>query len=169
MRIISGKFRGKQIHPPSGLPVRPTTDFAKEGLFNILNNLVDIEELKILDLFAGTGSISYEFFSRDCLEVTAVDNNPKCVAFIERTAESMKAENLNAIRADAFRFIQFPGTAYNLIFADPPYDMKKLTQSRIKSWQAWSSWKMAGLFLNIQGIMISPITLCFRITVNTEM
>jgi 16S rRNA (guanine966-N2)-methyltransferase len=126
VRIISGKFRGKQIHPPSNIPVRPTTDFAKESLFNILNNLVDMEELRVLDLFSGTGSIAFEFFSRDCKHVTVVDINQKCIAFIQRTAESMKADCLKAVRADAFRFIQLPGSSCNLIFADPPYDLEKI-------------------------------------------
>ena len=126
MRIISGKFRGKQIHPQSNLAVRPTTDFAKESLFNILNNLIDIEETRVLDLFSGTGSISFEFFSRGCQHVTAVDISHKSIAFIQRIAESMKAGNLKAVRADALRFIQIPGHSYNLVFADPPYEMEKI-------------------------------------------
>jgi len=126
MRIISGKFRGKQLHPPANIPVRPTTDFAKESLFNILNNLIDIEEARVLDIFTGTGSISFEFVSRGCTHATAVDTSHKCIAFIQRTAESMKLDNLKAVRADAFRFIQLPGPAYNLVFADPPYEMEKI-------------------------------------------
>jgi 16S rRNA (guanine(966)-N(2))-methyltransferase RsmD len=123
MRIITGKFRGKQIHPPANLPVRPTTDFAKESLFNILNNLVDIEGLNVLDLFAGTGSISYEFFSRGSELVTAIDNNPHCVAFINKTALSMNAENMEAVREDVFQFLRHPFGNYDLVYADPPYDM----------------------------------------------
>ena len=124
MRIITGKFRGRQIHPPANLPVRPTTDFAKESLFNILNNVIDIEGLKVLDLFAGTGSISYEFFSRGSGSVTALDINPRCVAFINQTALSMNAENLEAIREDAFQFLKHPFGEYDLVYADPPYDME---------------------------------------------
>jgi 16S rRNA (guanine966-N2)-methyltransferase len=123
MRIITGKFRGRQIHPPSNLPVRPTTDFAKESLFNILNNLVDIESLNVLDLFAGTGSISYEFFSRGSELVTAIDIDPHCVAFINKTALSMNAENLEAVREDVFQFLKHPFGVYDLVYADPPYDM----------------------------------------------
>ena len=124
MRIITGKYRGKQIHPPANLPVRPTTDFAKESLFNILNNLVDFEELRVLDLFAGTGSISYEFFSRGSSLVTAIDRDPHCVAFINKTAGILNAENLEAVREDAFQFLKHPFGRYDLVFADPPYDME---------------------------------------------
>jgi 16S rRNA (guanine(966)-N(2))-methyltransferase RsmD len=123
MRIITGKFRGRQIHPPANLPVRPTTDFAKESLFNILNNLVDLESLSVLDLFAGTGSISYEFFSRGSELVTAIDIDPHCVAFINKTALSMKADNLEAVREDVFQFLKHPFGEYDLVYADPPYDM----------------------------------------------
>jgi 16S rRNA (guanine(966)-N(2))-methyltransferase RsmD len=123
MRIITGRFRGKQIHPPVNLPVRPTTDFAKESLFNILNNLVDIEGLHVLDLFAGTGSISYEFFSRGSEIVTAIDIDIHCVAFINKTALSMNAENLEAVREDVFQFLKHPFGEYDLVYADPPYDM----------------------------------------------
>jgi 16S rRNA (guanine966-N2)-methyltransferase len=123
MRIITGKFRGKQIHPPVNLPVRPTTDFAKESLFNILNNLVDIESLHVLDLFAGTGSISYEFFSRGSEMVTAIDIDSRCVGFINKTALEMKAENLEAVREDVFQFLKHPFGEYDLVYADPPYDM----------------------------------------------
>ena len=123
MRIITGKFRGKQIHSPVNLPVRPTTDFAKESLFNILNNLVDIEGLHVLDLFAGTGSISYEFFSRGSEMVTAIDIDTRCVVFINKTALSMNAENLEAVREDVFQFLRHPFGEYDLVYADPPYDM----------------------------------------------
>ena len=121
MRIISGKYRSRQIHPPTHLPVRPTTDFAKESLFNILNNLVDFEELSVLDLFAGTGNISYEFFSRGAKLVTAVEMDSKCVAFIEKTAQMLNAECLEAIRMDVFQFLKHPYGKYDVIFADPPY------------------------------------------------
>lgn len=126
MRIISGKFRGRQIHPPTKLPVRPTTDFAKESLFNILNNLVDFEQIEVLDLFAGTGNISYEFFSRGCLKVTSVEISHRCASFIRGNAENMKAETMNVVRADVFRFIQHAGRLYDIIFADPPYDMESI-------------------------------------------
>ena len=123
MRIITGKFRGKQIRPPVNLAVRPTTDFAKESLFNILNNLVDIEGSHVLDLFSGTGSISYEFFSRGSELVTAIDIDTHCVAFINKMALSMNAENLEAVREDVFQFLRHPFGKYDLVYADPPYDM----------------------------------------------
>lgn len=124
MRIISGAFRSKQIHPPSNLPVRPTTDFAKEGLFNVLNNLVDFEDLEVLDLFAGTGSITYEFISRGCGEAVAVDKDPGCVEFIRKTGEQLKFESLTVIRSDVFSFLKYPQGSFDLVFADPPYDME---------------------------------------------
>jgi 16S rRNA (guanine966-N2)-methyltransferase len=128
MRIISGSHRGRQLHPPPNLPVRPTTDFAKEGLFNVLNNLVDFEEIEVLDLFAGTGSISYEFFSRGCKEVVSVDIDPKCIAFINQTAAKIDAANLTAIRSDVFTFLKHPQGTFDLVFADPPYDMENIGQ-----------------------------------------
>jgi 16S rRNA (guanine966-N2)-methyltransferase len=126
MRIISGKYRSRQIQTPTNLPVRPTTDFAKESLFNILNNLVDFEGLKVLDLFAGTGNLSYEFFSRGASLVTAVENERKCSMFIERTAELLNADCINVFRTDVFQFLKHPYGNYDVIFADPPYDMEEL-------------------------------------------
>jgi len=128
VRIISGKYRGRQIHTPHNLPVRPTTDFAKESLFNILNNLVDFEELKVLDLFAGTGNISYEFFSRGAVNVTAVEIDPKCVAFINKTIHLLNAECLYAISADVFQYLKHAFGKYDIIFADPPYQMEKIDE-----------------------------------------
>ena len=84
MRIISGKNRGKRIISPKNLPVRPTTDFAKEGLFNIINNNFYVEDLHVLDLFAGTGNITYEFYSRGCSDITTVDQNYNCIKFIKK-------------------------------------------------------------------------------------
>ncbi|HTX89097.1 MAG TPA: RsmD family RNA methyltransferase [Bacteroidales bacterium] len=123
MRIISGSHRGKQLHPPSRLPVRPTTDFAKVGLFNILNNLVDFEELRVLDLFAGTGSISLEFLSRGAGSVVAVDKHPGCAEYIGKTAQQIRPGVLESVRSDAFRYIRLAGKSFDLIFADPPYDL----------------------------------------------
>ncbi len=121
-RIISGRFRGKKIQAPKNLPVRPTTDFAKEALFNILNNHLYFDEIKALDLFAGTGNISYELASRGCGDITAVDGSPACTRFIEKTAESMQLEGLKVIRSEALQFLQRDFRSYDLIFADPPYD-----------------------------------------------
>ena len=126
MRIISGKYRGKQIHTPNNLPVRPTTDFAKESLFNILNNLVDFEDLRVLDLFAGTGNISYEFFSRGAQQVTAVEIDSKCTAFIEKTSEMMKADCITVFKSNVFHFLKHHYGTYDIIFADPPYDRENI-------------------------------------------
>jgi 16S rRNA (guanine(966)-N(2))-methyltransferase RsmD len=121
MRIIRGKYQRKVIQAPTNLPVRPTTDMAKESLFNILNNLIDFEELHVLDLFAGTGNISYEFVSRGS-KVTAVDNNFHCIQFIHQTAEKLSMEHLKTVKSDVFQFLPNHHQKYNLIFADPPFD-----------------------------------------------
>jgi 16S rRNA (guanine(966)-N(2))-methyltransferase RsmD len=124
MRIISGKYRGRRLQPPLNLPVRPTTDFAKEGLFNVLGNLVDFDSLKVLDLFTGTGSIAFEFLSRGAIEVTAVDANQKCIDFIKKTAENFGAKNIQPVKSNSFVFIKRMLSNYDLIFADPPYDLE---------------------------------------------
>lgn len=127
MRIIGGTQKGRRINPPANLPVRPTTDLAKESLFNILNNVIDFEGLRVLDLFAGTGSISYEFASREASLVTAVDLNFKCVEFIRKTATELKFVNLTAVRADVFKFLsRKPVEGFDLIFSDAPYDLDKI-------------------------------------------
>lgn len=124
MRIITGKYRGKTIEAPANLPVRPTTDFAKESLFNILNNLIDFEGIKVLDLFAGTGSITYEFFSRGAARVVSVDSNSRCTAFIDRTAHSMTGGDIIYARhEDAFRYLKHLPGPFDIVFADPPYDL----------------------------------------------
>ena len=124
MRIISGTHKGRRINPPKNLPVRPTTDMAKEGLFNVLNNLIDFSELKVLDLFAGTGSVSLEFASREATSVTSVDLNFKCVEFIRKTARDLKMDNVLVHRADVFKYLKHkPKESYDLIFSDSPYDL----------------------------------------------
>jgi 16S rRNA (guanine966-N2)-methyltransferase len=112
MRIISGYHKGRTIRAPKNLPVRPTTDMAKEGLFNILNNLVDIDDLDVLDLFCGTGNISFEFASR---------GSSKCAAFVKSTFDQLNYETGTVIKADALRFAESSKKKWNLIFADPPY------------------------------------------------
>lgn len=124
MRIIKGKHQRRIIHVPNGLPVRPTTDLAKESLFNILNNDIDFDGMRVLDLFAGTGNISYELVSRGCASVLAVDQNPKCTHFIADTAKLLSMSNLNVVRADVFKFLKAQKLPFDLIFADPPYDME---------------------------------------------
>jgi 16S rRNA (guanine(966)-N(2))-methyltransferase RsmD len=127
MRIISGKFRKKSIFPPKNFRARPTTDVAKESLFNIIHNMVDIETLKVLDLFGGTGSISYEFASRECPSITCVELNYAHYAFIRNTARDLKIEHqLQVIKSNVFVFLKRHATKYDLIFADPPYDLKEL-------------------------------------------
>jgi 16S rRNA (guanine966-N2)-methyltransferase len=125
MRIIRGKYKGRKIIAPSGLPTRPTTDFAKEGLFNYLENRIEIEGLKILDLFSGTGNISYELASRGASEITSIENNFKAVDFIRRTAQNLNIPNFRAIKQDVFKFIGFTKEKFDLIFADPPYDLSQ--------------------------------------------
>lgn len=126
MRIISGKNKGRKIIAPSNLPVRPTTDFAKEALFNILSNQLQLDGIDVLDLFAGTGNISYEFISRNAKKVLAVDNNYNCTKFIQTTADKLNYKNLFVQRADYLAFIKHTEMKWDLIFADPPYDMEKV-------------------------------------------
>ena len=123
MRIISGKYRGKTIIAPKNLPVRPTTDFAKEALFNLLNNRYYLEELNVLDLFAGTGNISYEFASRGAQSITAVDASHHCVRFIRKTAETLSFDEIEAVKADALQYLDRAYGKWDIVFADPPYDV----------------------------------------------
>ncbi|MEI6123140.1 MAG: RsmD family RNA methyltransferase [Bacteroidota bacterium] len=126
MRIISGTLGRRKLHPPETLPVRPTTDLAKESLFNILNNLIDFEDIAMLDLFAGTGSIAFEFVSRGAAQVTAVDSNLRCIDFIAKTALEFKVTNLKTSQTDVFKFINHTLQRFDVIFADPPYDMPNI-------------------------------------------
>ncbi len=128
MRIISGKNKGRKIQAPKNLPVRPTTDMAKESLFNILNNHIYFEDVSVLDLFAGTGNISYEFVSRGALSVMAVDQNRQCVQFIDKTAAAMKFDNLSALQSDYEYFLRRTHEQWDIIFADPPYQMAEAFQ-----------------------------------------
>lgn len=130
MRIISGKYKGRRISPPKGLPVRPTTDMSKEALFNVLNNYFNFSELKVLDLFAGTGNISFEFASRGSDNITAVDADFGCVKFIKQIAQEFDF-NLAAIKSDVFKFLEKNNTSYDIIFADPPYALDQATFEKI--------------------------------------
>ncbi|MBQ6881170.1 MAG: RsmD family RNA methyltransferase [Alistipes sp.] len=125
MRIISGSLKGRAINPPKNLRARPTTDFAKENLFNVLQNLVDFEECDVLDLFAGTGSISYEFASRGVRSVTSVEINAVHHAFIRRTAQELGVRNLYAVKANAFLYLKSCTKQFDLIFSDAPYDLER--------------------------------------------
>ncbi|WP_162128371.1 16S rRNA (guanine(966)-N(2))-methyltransferase RsmD [Flavobacterium phycosphaerae] len=124
MRIISGKYKGRRIAPPKNLPVRPTTDMSKEALFNVLNNHFNFSELKVLELFAGTGSISYEFASRGCSPILCVDGDMGCVNFIKKTAKEFDFD-ITAIKSDVFKFLEKHTGNYDIIFADPPYGMSQ--------------------------------------------
>ena len=122
MRIISGKFKGRRIFPPKNLPVRPTTDMSKEALFNVLNNHFSFEGLKILDLFAGTGNISFEFASRGSDNITSVDADFGCINFIKKTASELDLD-ISTIKSDVFSILERNKSSYDIIFADPPYDL----------------------------------------------
>lgn len=128
MRIIGGALRGTRLQPPKGLPVRPTSDMAKEALFNILNNRVDLEGLQCLDLFAGTGNVTFELFSRGAKNVLAVDIHGKCLQFIETAKVKLKAENIRTRKHDVFKYIATEKDSFDFIFADPPYDIPLLPQ-----------------------------------------
>ena len=130
MRIISGKYKGRRIFPPKGLPVRPTTDMSKEALFNVLNNHFSFEGLKILDLFAGTGNISFEFASRGSTPITSVDADFGCVKFIKQVADEYDF-NIAATKSDVFKFLERNNATYDIIFADPPYALDQKTFDKI--------------------------------------
>ncbi len=130
MRIVSGKHKGRYIQAPKKLPVRPTTDMAKEALFNILNNSYYFEDLSVLDLFAGTGNISYEFASRGTQNLTAVDGNYGCVKFIAKTSEILEF-NISALKSDVFSFLEKTNLQSDIIFADPPYDINQTDFEKI--------------------------------------
>ena len=123
MRIVSGKYKGRTIDPPRNLRARPTTDFAKENLFNVLDNIVDFEQCDVLDLFAGTGSIGYEFASRGARSVTSVEINPVHHRFIRQTAEQLGMEHFYAVKANAFLYVKNCTKQFDVIFSDAPYDL----------------------------------------------
>jgi 16S rRNA (guanine(966)-N(2))-methyltransferase RsmD len=125
VRIINGTHRGKIIKVPKGLPVRPTTDFAKEALFNILANKLDFESTCMLDLFSGTGHISLEFASRGSKQITAVDKNFQCVGFLKTISKDLNFD-INTVKADVFEYLKASKQKVDLIFADPPYDLENI-------------------------------------------
>ena len=124
MRIISGTHKGRPIYLPKVFKARPTTDFAKESLFNIINNHFDFQGLKVLDLFSGTGSISYEFASRGAGEVDSVEKDFKNYDFIRKNVKTLGLNVINVFRTDVFVFLKHGGKKYSIIFADPPYELK---------------------------------------------
>ena len=121
IRIIGGVYKGRKIAAPKSLPVRPTTDFAKEALFNILRNRFDLESISVLDLFSGTGNISYEFASRGCKEITCVDIDAGCTRFIKQTAEHFGMNSIRVSNYDVFKFLKKQTRKWDLVFADPPF------------------------------------------------
>lgn len=126
MRIIGGRLRGRSIDPPKGYKARPTTDFAKEGLFNILGNEYEFEDLAVLDLFGGTGSIGFEFASRGAALVDTVEMNPDNAAFIRRSAASLGLGNVSVVHCNVFDFLGLCTRKYDIVFADPPYALEGL-------------------------------------------
>src|SRR5882672_7321662 len=145
MRIIGGEHGGRKFNPPSKMPyTRPTTDIAKEGLFNILQHSLDIEELKTLDLFGGTGNISYELASRGAKELTVIEKDTVMYEFIKKTAKELKIENLKIIKMDVFKFIEQCTDKFDFIFAGPPYALsniddlpKRIFEKQLLTAKAW--------------------------------
>ncbi|HKH62353.1 MAG TPA: RsmD family RNA methyltransferase [Flavitalea sp.] len=145
MRIIGGELGGRKIAPPSTMPhTRPTTDIAKEGLFNIIENNLNINELKTLDLFGGTGSISYELASRGALELVIVEKDPSMYEFIKKTAATLALANFTVVRSDVFRFIDQCTEKFDFIFAGPPYALhtidelpRKIFQKQLLNGSGW--------------------------------
>ncbi|WP_116105879.1 RsmD family RNA methyltransferase [Lewinella sp. IMCC34191] len=131
MRIISGKFKGRRFHPPADKwPTRPTTDYAKEGLFNLLNNRIYFEDQRVLDLFGGTGSHDYEWISRGCCDITYVDKHGPAVSFVKRTVATLEVEDcIQILRMDVFKFMERPvSEPYTYIFAGPPYPLPNIPE-----------------------------------------
>lgn len=129
MRIISGELGGRKINPPAKMPyTRPTTDIAKEGLFNVLQHRIGFEEIKTLDLFGGTGSISYELASRGANDLTIVEKDSAMFDFIKKTAAALKIENIKFIKMDVFKFLESCNNKYDFIFAGPPYALASIDE-----------------------------------------
>lgn len=132
MRIIRGKYGRRRFDVPTNITARPTTDFARENIFNVLENMVDFEGLSALDLFAGTGAITFEFLSRGCADVTAVEKASTQYNFIKKVAQQLNVDNLTLIKGDALKFIDTCTKKFDLIFADPPYDMPDFASVPVK-------------------------------------
>ena len=124
MRIIAGSLKGRRLNPPANLPVRPTTDMARESLFNILNNYVDFEDCTVMDLFSGTGAVAVDFVSRGAREVTAVDINNACTEYIKSEAAKLNLKNLHVVRTDVFDLLKRAYKKFDIVFADPPYALE---------------------------------------------
>ena len=125
MRIISGKYGRRRFDVPTNITARPTTDMARENLFNVLGNLIDMEGKTVLDLFAGTGAMSFEFLSRGCTQVTAVEKARVQCDFIKKVQKLLGDDNLTLVRGDVFKFVASCRQSFDIIFADPPYDLPR--------------------------------------------
>lgn len=133
MRIIGGEHGGRKIHPPAKMPfTRPTTDIAKEGLFNVIENNLNIPDLKTLDLFGGTGAISYELASRGATDLTIIEKDPQMSEFIQKNATLLKLENFKVVRSDVFRYIDQCSEKFDFIFAGPPYSLNTIDQLPVR-------------------------------------
>ncbi len=128
MRIITGKYKGRRFDVPRTFKARPTTDFAKENIFNVLQGMTDLEGCMALDLFAGTGSITLEMLSRECRHVVSVEADRDHAAFIRQCLQKLKAENCTLVRGDVFRFLKTCRQQFDFIFADPPYALERLPE-----------------------------------------
>lgn len=128
MRIIRGKYGRRRFDVPKNITARPTTDFARENIFNVLENLLDFDGLRALDLFAGTGAISFEMLSRGCASVTAVEKSSIQYNFIRKVTQELGDTNLTAVKGDVFKFIDACRSQFDLVFADPPYDMPRFEE-----------------------------------------
>lgn len=147
MRIISGSHKGRRIQAPKNLPVRPTTDMAKEALFNILRSQIEIHGATVLELFAGSGNITYELLSRGASQVHTVDIHQPCTVFIQKTAETL-GFTIQSTTADVFEFLKNHTQSYDLIFADPPYDFDQ------ESFGAIASLVLNRNMLNPSGLLV---------------
>ena len=128
MRIIRGKYGRRRFDVPHNISARPTTDFARENIFNVIENLIQLEGKEALDLFAGTGAVSFELLSRGCAGVTAVENASTQLAFIKKVKEILGDENLKIVKANVFKFISVCDKEFDFIFADPPYDLPRFAE-----------------------------------------
>ncbi|MDY6372807.1 MAG: RsmD family RNA methyltransferase [Bacteroidales bacterium] len=126
MRIISGTHKARRFNPPASLKARPTTDFAKEGLFNVLDNLISFDDISVLDLFSGTGSISYECASRGAGSIYSIELDFQNSRYIKKTSEELGLNAIRVIKGDAFKFVSACGMKFDFIFADPPYALETL-------------------------------------------
>lgn len=155
MRIIAGKYKGRVIHAPKAIPARPTTDRSKESLFNILNNRIELEGIRVLDLFSGTGNMAFEFASRGAELVHAVDQHATAVSFITSSFETLGCKTGKAINANALTFYKRASGPYDLIFADPPYGLPGIPKF-VEDIMQSSLLKEGGLFILEHAVQVVP-------------